>query len=424
MRLSYGRLVESLGAFSRTSPFKNASWLYLLQLSNYVIPLISVPYLVRVLGPSSYGEVGFCQGLASYLAIGVNYGFDLSATRDISAARSDPSQVSRISSAVWIAKVLLLVLSFTMLLVLAVTVVKVREQLALMVVLFGIVIGNALFPVWLFQGLERMGFISVSSLVTRLLATVAIFIFIKSSTDSLRYGMILSLQWLLMGVIGVFLAGWRLNVYPGTAPWKQVKKVVKDGAAVFSSRALGGVYSAGNPFLLGLLASPATVGYYVAAEKLVRVAVGSFDPLTQALYPSLSRHAAGSSEFFDVTSKRVSRAMISWGVALTLTFLLGGRLIVEILYGLKFENSVIVMEVLGSECLFIAVSYSFGVLRMLPMRRDKDFSIIIAIAVVSDITLAMLLVPKLGAAGMAISVAVSEGIVAASTYLYSRLRLI
>jgi PST family polysaccharide transporter len=105
--------------------------------------------------------------LARYLAIDVNYGFDLSATRDISSVRSNALEVKRISSAIWTAKLKLLILALGLLMALIVFVGKVGKEYAIMLILFGIVIGNALFPTWLFQGLECMGFISVTHLVTR-----------------------------------------------------------------------------------------------------------------------------------------------------------------------------------------------------------------------------------------------------------------
>jgi len=416
-------LLRPFGSLAKTSSAKNAGWLYLLQFSNYVIPLVTVPYLVRVLGPSSYGEVGFGQGLASYLAIGVNYGFDLSATRDISSVRSNALEVKRISSAIWTAKLTLLILALGLLTALIVFVGKVGKEYAIMLILFGIVIGNALFPTWLFQGLERMGFISVTHLVTRAAATAAIFVFVRSSNNALQYAVILSSQWLLMGLVGVALATLRLGVYPSIAPWNQVRRAIIRGGAAFSARALGGVYSAGNPFLLGLLSSPSTVGYYVAAEKLVRVAVGSLDPLTQALYPSFSRHAVGLNDDFNRTFRWVSKVMVAWGAALGFFFLVGGHSLVKILYGVRFESSVVPLEVLGSECLFVAVSYCYGVLYMLPMRKDAAFSGFIAVATAIDIVLALILVPKLGATGMAISVVASEAIVALATYFYAKVHM-
>jgi len=123
-------LLRPFGSLAKTSSAENAGWLYLTQFSNYVIPLVTVPYLLRLLGPSSYGEVGFGQGLARYLAIDVNYGFDLSATRDISSVRSNALEVKRISSAIWTAKLKLLILALGLLMALIVFVGKVGKEYA------------------------------------------------------------------------------------------------------------------------------------------------------------------------------------------------------------------------------------------------------------------------------------------------------
>ncbi len=158
-----------------TSPVgRNIVSLYVLQFGNYVLPLITVPYLVRVLGPEKFGLVAFGQGLMAYFSLVVNYGFDWSATRKIAVQQDDPESVNRTAANVWGAKALLCSACALILLALVLSVPRLSEISLLMLILYGSVIGNVLFPVWLFQGMERMTAISITNLAVRTLGAVTI----------------------------------------------------------------------------------------------------------------------------------------------------------------------------------------------------------------------------------------------------------
>ena len=141
--------------------FKNFTSLSILQISNYIFPIITLPYLVRVLGPEKYGLVNFATAFAAYFTIITDYGFNLSATQEISVNRENPNRISEIFSSVFTIKMLLFLFSSVIFSGIILFVPIFNENIILFVVTFFSVLGTALFPLWFYQGMERMKYILI-----------------------------------------------------------------------------------------------------------------------------------------------------------------------------------------------------------------------------------------------------------------------
>ena len=387
---------------------KNVISLYVLQFANYVLPLATIPYLVRVLGPEKFGAVAFGQSLITYFSLLVNYGFDWSATRKISVQRDNIDVVSRIAVSVWAAKTLLCGMGFLVLVGLVQVVPRLGEVSTLLLVLYGIVVGNVLFPTWLFQGLERMVAISVINFTARLLATAAVFALIHRSSDFIIYAGLLSFQWLGAGVIGVWLAYRTLKISFVPPSSAEVRRTLVEGWTLFLSRGAVGLYTAGNAFILGLLTNNAAVGYYSAAEKLVKAIQGLLTPISQAFYPRFSKMAIDSKIKTLRWGRKILFLMSGLGLVLSTGLFLGAPMIVRIILGPGYEPSVAVMRILAPLPLLIGASNVLGVQIMLPFGHDKAFTSILIGAGLVNIVLAFLLAPVWQQNGMAVATLIAE----------------
>lgn len=416
-------LIRTLQAAWRSGVGKNAASLYLIQFANYILPLILLPYLVRVLGPTHFGLVAFGQGLIAYFNIFVDYGFALSATRRISVERDDLLAVSRTASTVWAVKGLLCILALAILLSVITVVPKLREVNTLLLTLYGLVVGNALFPIWLFQGMEKMFFISVINLAMRLLVVAGVFTMIRRPEHYLLYAGLTSLGALGAGLAGVVIAFYRFRLRLFLPTWADIWEALKEGWLLFLSTASTSLYAAGNAFILGLLANPTAVGYYSVAEKIVKSTLGLVSPLSQAAYPRFSKIASESKERTIEWGKRMTAFMGVMGGMLTVVILLSAPFVTMIFLGAEFRASIGVIRILSPIILLISISNVLGVQILFPFHQEKKVFTVVLTAGLLNIGMALLLAPRFEAQGMALAVLVSETFVTVAYYAIVQLTI-
>ena len=397
---------------------KNIISLYLLQISIYILPLITVPYLVRVLGPEKFGLVAFGQSLITFFVLFVNYGFDLTATREISVKRKSNKEVSAIACSVWIAKALLCCIGLSVLFLLIMFVPKINQNSLLVLILFGIAVGNMLFPNWLFLGLERMKAISVINITMRAVTTAGVFILIRNPDDYILYAGLLSFQWVFAGILGIIFAVIRLKVRIAVPKPHEILHVLNRGWTLFLSNVAQSIYYSGNSFILGMLTNYTVVGYYSAAEKIALSLLGLFRPVAMAVYPRLSQLASSSKNSVLYWSRKLIFVMGGLGLAASLTVFFGAPLIVKIILGSGYGPSVVVLQVFSLLPFIIALSDVLSVQIMLPFSKDKFYSMIRIVTAFLHIIVAILIVPKFNEAGMAATLVLSQAFILISTFLF------
>jgi len=280
-----------------------------------------------------------------------------------------------------------------------------------MLILYGSVIGNVLFPVWLFQGMERMTAISITNLAVRTLGAVTILLFVRQPGDFLRYAIVLSVQALVAGLIGAAAAFYLLRISFVWPTWQGTRESIAEGSPLFLSSAAISLYTSGNAFVLGLLTNPVAVGYYSAAERIVTSVAGLVGPFSQAVYPRFSRLARESR----VQTLRWARKMLaltgSGSLVLSVLLFIGAPLIVNVFLGPKYTPSAAVIAILSPLPVLIAVSNVLGVQLLFPFGHEKGVLAVVLVAGLANITLAFLLAPRWQASGMATAVVISEAIV-------------
>lgn len=412
---------QTLCAALRSTVARNAASLYIIQFTNYIVPLVMVPYLVRVLGPAGYGAVAFAQGFINYLMLFVEYGFDWSATRKISVERDDHQAVNRTAVHVWAAKGLLSLVGLCVFLLLVSLVPKLREVSWLLLALYGLMLGNGLFPTWLFQGMERMVAISLINLGMKLGVLVGVFALVRRPEDVLVYSCLLGGGSVAAGLVGMVVSMRMFRLKPARISWAGIWGALREGWVLFLSKASVSLYTAGNTFILGMLTNHSVVGYYSAAEKIVKAVQGLLGPLSQAAYPRFSKMASESKALALQWARRMLVLMGGLGLALSVTLFVGTPVIVGIVLGPEYEPSIMVIRILTVQPLLIGASNVLGVQIMLPFGKDRAFISILLGAGLINIALAILLTPIWKEVGMAAAVLFSEAFVTVSMLIYLKL---
>ena len=404
----------------RSPVAKNAFSLYSFRFANYFLLLLTVPYLVRVLGAGPFGLLGFAQALVGSLSTFVDYGFDWSATRDIAAHREDLESTNRTVMSVWGAKACLFLFCLCILLPITVFVPKVRMAALLVWVLSGLLFGRVLFPTWLYQGFEQMTGIAVINLSVRAAGLLALVLFVRRPRDLLICAIILSAQSLLVGVWGAVFAVYEFKVRLTLPGWRDIMNSLKGGWALFLSSGAMTLYTSGNAFILGMLVHDISlVGYYVAAERLVRVAMDALGPVYLAFYPKINKLAHTSKELALREGRRVLAVLVPLGALIFAVIMIGAPLIVKIVFGAKFAPATGILRILGVNVLNLAFAAVWSTLMMMSFKRDYAVVKILLGAGLLNLGLAVLLVPVYGAKGMASCVVAAETFVNLASFAYT-----
>jgi PST family polysaccharide transporter len=253
------------------------------------LPLFTLPYLVRVLGAENFGLVNFSFSIIMYFNILVSFGFELSATREISMNRDNIEKVSKIFSTVMLIKILLFIFSFIILSILIFSIDTLHEHMALYYVTFGFVLGNLLFPTWFFQGMEKMKYITYINFVSRVLFTILIFILVKESDDYIYVPLLNTFGTVFGGVYSLWLVFslYKINVVLPSR--EEFFSHLKDSYAFFLSRVAndGSRYYAIT--IIGMSFGNTIVGYYSMIEKLYYAFMSLGGIVAQTIYPYMSR---------------------------------------------------------------------------------------------------------------------------------------
>lgn len=268
--------------------FENFLSLYLLQGTNYLLPLITFPYLSRVLGPDTFGLISFANAFIAYFTAVTDYGFNLSATRQIAIHKDDKVKVEEIFNSVLLIKFFLLLVCSLIFVVLVLNIPKFEKQSVLYYYTFGIVLGSVLFPTWFFQGMEDMKYITFLNFIMRLITTIGVFLLVKKESDYIIVQILNSSGSIFISIVAILLIKFKYQVRFKLENLSTLYFYLKDGLYIFYTSILTTLYNQSNIFILGIFTNNTVVGYFAIADKLRLVILTVLSPITTALYPHFS----------------------------------------------------------------------------------------------------------------------------------------
>jgi len=341
--------------------FENFLSLSFLQGVNYLLPLITLPYLVRVLGPEKFGLIAFAQAFIGYFVILTDYGFNLSATREISINRENKEKIKEIFSSVMAIKFFLCVLSFFILGLFLIFIPKFGNEWLICLFTFGMVLGNVLFPVWFFQGMERMKYITILNIVAKVIFTICIFLFIRKVTDYLYVPLINSMGFLVAGGLSLVIISKDFRIKFRIPTNSAIQHQLKEGWHIFISTAAISLYTVSNTFILGLFTNNTIVGYYSAAERLIGGAQGLLTPIFQTVYPYISKLVSESKQRALNVIRKLTILVGSGSFIISLLIFILATPIVNIVLGNQYQQSITVLQILAFLPFIIGLSNIFAV---------------------------------------------------------------
>ena len=263
--------------------------LTLLKVLTYILPLITFPYLIRVLGVEKFGLIMFAQAIMYYFEIVVDFGFNLSATREVALNAEKKNKLNEIISAVFSIKFVLLMISFLILFIVLSIFDRFTDDYLIYYYSFLKVIAFAFFPVWFFQGIEKMKYVTWINIVSKTIYTILIFVFIQAESDYLLVPLIDGFGFFIGSILALYYVFKHFKHVFVFNSFAIIKQHFIDSSIFFLSRVSVSLYTSSNILMLGLVASNVMVGYYAIAEKLYMVLRNLYQPIVQVIYPYISK---------------------------------------------------------------------------------------------------------------------------------------
>jgi len=392
--------------------------LSILQALNYLLPLITFPYLARVLGPEKFGLVSLAKALIYYLAVFTGYGFNLSATKEISVSREKKQSISKIFSSVITTKFLLGILSMFVLGATVLFIPKFRDNWPLYLLTSGLIWGQVLFPVWFFQGIEKMKYITILNVFSKTILTAFIFLFVRDPSDYLFVPLLNSLGSLLGGVLSLWIAFQTFKICFMLPTIKDIKDQLVQGWYLFTFVAFASVYTLGNTIILGLFTSNTTVGYYEGPYKLVKSLISLIGPVTQTVYPHIGKLANVSQQRALAFIKKLNLLISPATLVVSISIFFFARPIILIILGPQYLPSIATLRILSFLPFIVGLSNIFGVQTMINFNLEKVLSKIIISAGILNTCFALPLSLMYKHNGTALAILFTESYVA-TAIIYS-----
>lgn len=382
--------------------------LSVLQMASYLLPLLTLPYLVRVLGPEKFGLVMFAQAFILILMIFVEYGFNLSATKEVSVHRDDKDKINKIFNSVMGIKIILILFCLLVLSIIVFSIDRFSTNWEIYYLSFGMLIGQAILPIWFYQGIEDMKYITILNIFIKIIYTVSVFIFILEKDDYIYLPIINSVGYILIGLIALWHVNSKFKIFFQLPSFSDINRQLKYGFPIFITSLQGNLLASSSVFILGLFASNTIVGYYAAIEKLVKAFNMLFSPITQALFPLVSNKmklSIGDGRHFLI--KLGTKIMLFVLFVVSIIFIFHEE-IVAIIFGSEYSDYSIILQILAP-WLFLGVLNNFiGIQYLTAAGYSKYYMQSFSYATVLTLVLFWILTSKFSYYGLTSSMLIGE----------------
>ena len=375
-----------------------------LQVANYLIPFLVLPIISRILGASLFGSVSYAQNIVTYLTLLINYGFEYSATRQISIAREDKAKTDAIFWSVIAAKGMLLILSFAILAVLPFCMERVACDPKLYIYTALANIGIVFFPTWYLQGVQQMDKMAWANFFTKLLGAVLVLSLVREASAYRLYPLLMSASSILIGIGAMIYVIRHFGISRPVLSRQTLREVMQAGAPIFLNNVFVALYTTANMTILGMYAADDVIGYFSGAQRLIQALnMVVVMPVSMAVFPEISRRFADSK----TEGVRFLKQVLLWAgsaaaVVSLLTFVCA-PLMIRIMYGAGFAPSIELLKWLSPIPFLVMIATLLTVQGLYGMGLQRWAPWVGVILAVCCVGLNLWLLPLIGVKGVCIS---------------------
>lgn len=398
---------------------------YILNLINtgtqMLFPLITFPYVCRVIEADGIGQINFFQSIISYISLFTCLGIPMYAIREIARDRSDVVQMNRTATEILLLHSMLTLVGYAIVAILCLAVPQIQVNIPLFLILSLTIFFTAIGCEWFYQGIEDFKYITIRGLIIKTVSVVLLFIFVKSKTDLLYYGC-----YTVFGVLGGNIFNFfrlRKYIHRENIIFSElhIKRHIKPVLKVFSFSVVTSIYLQLNTVLLGFLKNALAVGYFAAATKVMQMLLTMSACLGSVMMPRASHLIAENKEAeFNRLIQKSYDFTLAIALPMTIGLIFCAPSLITALCGVKFEHSILPSQIIAPIILMVAISNIFGIQVLFPKGKINIVTLCCGIGAVADLILNLCLIPFFSYIGTSIAYLGAEVATTVSMYFIGR----
>lgn len=379
----------------------------ILTLSSFIFPLITFPYISRVLSPIGIGKVNFAVSFISYFIMLAQLGIPTYGIRVCAQSRDNKDELSKKTQELLIINIFMSVISYFILFLLLMIVPKLKEDRILYIVTsFNILLSN-LGVEWLFKGLEQYSYITVRSIAFKIISLLAMFMLVHEQSDYVIYAGILVFASVASNIMNFVYS--KKFVYYKRYHNYELKRHIKPISIFFAMTCATTIYTNLDTVMLKFLKSDAEVGIYTASTKIKLILATIVSSLGAVLLPRVSYYIKSNmkEEFHNITGKAINFVFVI-SVPLMMYSILFSKECILFIAGKEYVGSILPMKIMLPTIVFIGLTNILGIQILVPLGKEKIVLYSEIVGAIVDFALNFILIPKYASVGAAIGTLIAE----------------
>ncbi len=379
----------------------------ILTMSSLIFPLITFPYVSRVLLPAGMGKVSFAMSFITYFSMFAQMGIPTYGIRACAKVRDDREKLSKTVQEIMIINLFMCVVVYIVYFACLAIIPKVRQDRTLFLIMGTMIAFNAIGVEWLYKALEKYSYITIRSIIFKFIGLMLMFGLIHTKQDYIIYGWIVIFASSASNIFNFI----NLRKYIIVKPQKSYnfRQHINMIMVFFAMSVASTIYTNLDTVMLGFMTTDTEVGYYNAAVKIKAILVSVVTSMGAVLLPRASYYVEQNNleEFYRIAKKALNFIFVI-AIPITVYFILFAEEGVYFLSGEAYRGAVLPMKVIMPTVIFIGVTNILGIQMMVPLGKEKQVLYSEIAGAIVDLVLNIIFIPQYGAAGAALGTLAAE----------------
>ena len=379
----------------------------ILTISAFIFPLITFPYVSRILLPEGTGKVSFATSVVTYFALFAQLGIPTYGIRACAKVRDNKEKLTRTVQEIFIINIVMSLITYIVFFLVLNIVPRMQADKTLFVITSSTILFNAIGMDWLYKGLEKYTYITIRSIIFKFIALLAMFMFVHQKSDYIVYGGISIFAGSASNICNLLNVKKYIQIKP--IGKYNIKQHMRPILIFFAMSCATTIYTNLDTVMLGFMKTDMDVGYYNAAVKIKNILLGIVTSLGTVLLPRASYYIENDymEEFRRITQKAIKFVFLI-SIPLTVYFILYAKEGILFLSGNAYSKAILPMHVIMPTLIFIGLTNIMGIQILVPLGREKIVLYSEIAGAIVDLFINILLIPRMAATGAAIGTLIAE----------------